>query len=92
MNHATNVDYGFNAGSSPHFQSLVYDLNSGRNIAVCFDDQTCGNARLFAAAPTMLVALKHILDHAKDTFANYDEDRPMIAMIENAIRKATASE
>jgi len=40
----------------------------------------------------MLVALKHILDHAKDTFANYDEDRPMIAMIENAIRKATASE
>lgn len=51
--------FGYNAGTAaPHHQGQVYCETTGKTVAVTYDDETGGNARLFAAAPDLLRALQ----------------------------------
>lgn len=52
------------AGTMPHNQSVVYNLETGKTIAVCYDDPTSSNARLMASAPVMLTHIKHAIELA----------------------------
>ena len=44
--------------SGPHYQGQVAVEETGRTIAITYDDEGGHNARLIAAAPEMLDALK----------------------------------
>jgi hypothetical protein len=56
--------WAYRSGTEPHNHSVVYNLETGKTIAVCYDDQTFSNARLMAYAPVMLMHLKHAIDLA----------------------------
>lgn len=49
----------YNAGTAaPHHQGQVYCEETGKTVAVTFDDETGDKARLIAAAPELLAALQ----------------------------------
>ena len=48
-------------GCAPHFQHLVYVENTGKNIALCYSDETGANAALIAAAPEMWGLLSRLI-------------------------------
>lgn len=50
----------FREGYPPHFQSHVYTENTGKDIAVCYSDETGANAALIAAAPEMWALLSRV--------------------------------
>jgi hypothetical protein len=52
--------WAFSKGSSPHNQGQVYDEDNGKTLAVTYNDEDGANARLIAAAPDMLAALRAI--------------------------------
>jgi phosphoglycerate dehydrogenase-like enzyme len=50
------------AGTSPHFQGLVISETTGESIAVTYNDETSANARLIAAAPSLLAVVQAHVD------------------------------
>ena len=59
-NQNTPGPWAFREGSAPHFQSLVYREETGEDIAVVYHDEAGHDARLIAAAPQLLEALREV--------------------------------
>jgi len=53
--------WAYTEGSSPHYQGQVYRDDNGHTVAITYHDEDGANARLIAAAPTMLAALQAAL-------------------------------
>lgn len=59
------------AGSAPHYQGQVYD-DTGKTVAVIYDDEGGDKARLAAAAPGLRRALERIAGTRRETGASVD--------------------
>jgi len=60
MKQHTPGPWEYSKGTSPHHQTVIYAEESGRNIAVTYNDEGWRNAALIAAAPEMMEALREI--------------------------------
>ena len=54
------TNWNFSQGSTPHFQGQISCEEAGNTIAVTYNDESGDNARLIAAAPSLLSALTTI--------------------------------
>jgi len=83
----------FKVQSGPHQQGLIISENDGRNIAATYDSK---DARLIAAAPQMLEALRAALEAMGDTYDARDaagtEGEQLHNQITEAIAAATGEE
>lgn len=87
-------NWTFRKGSEPHNQALVYNEDTGEDIAVTYNDEDGGHARLIAAAPELLAecmrAQDEIASALRDGVTHFNEDmlRRWYKGVSEAITKA----
>jgi len=85
--HATGP-WGFNLGSCPHYQGQVYQ-ESGKTLAITYNDETGSNTRLIAAAPDLLAACSELVTILEEEGGRiFKSNSPSIRLARAAIAKA----
>jgi hypothetical protein len=80
-------NWTYTEGTTPHFQSQVYDEQTGQTVAVIYNDEGGKNASLIAASPDMLEAL--ILAYSFMVTDPQHQGRNILETMKQAINKAT---
>ena len=82
--------------SGPHYQGQVAVEETGRTVAITYDDEGGHNARLIAAAPEMLAACQAALQNIGGLIDGEDISRTQLKgrhlELTNAIARATGLE
>lgn len=86
------TNWTFRKGSEPHHQALVYNEDTGEDVAVTYNDEDGKRARLIASAPMLLETLDGVMKALSRMIDKHDPDSIEAEWIGNAhevITKAT---
>jgi hypothetical protein len=82
-------EWTYGKGSGPHFQSMVYDQETGQNVAVCYNDEGGKNALLISKAPELLQALKDVDQWIRGFIVKPAFTNEALKAVQEAINNAT---